>query len=163
MLVQAVSQPETVTTVNTNDGGVWPLSRSDQALLSVADAGAESHVVLFVPGALDLACALFRQGVGEVTIVRVGDRYPAAKADVAIVPDVRSAEYLEHVISGSRRMLMPLSTVVIRIEYDLIDALLLSARRQLVLHGFTAIRSWTADGDVVLRAELPLCGRPTCA
>ncbi len=163
MLVQMYEKSGAIAAARPLDSSGDPLGRSDHALLSIADAGRESRCVVFVPGALDLACALIRHGVSEVTIARLGDRHPAAKADLVIVPDAGSRDYLERVIPCARRMLMPLSTLVIRIGQDGVNELSLGARRLLVLHGFSAIRTRAVNGDVVLRAEMPLCGRATCA
>lgn len=139
------------------------LSGPELAVLSVADPGIDSRVVLFVPGALELTCALLRRGTSEVTIVRVGDGLRIVEADIAIIPQVPSPEFLERAIPCARRMLAPLGTVTIRFGQHLAGDLVTSACHQLLLHGFAAVRRRKMFGDTLLRAELPLHGRLACA
>ena len=139
------------------------LSQPELAVLSLADPGIDSRVALFVPGALELTCALLRRGTSEVTMVRIEDRIRAAEADVVIIPEVSSAAFLARAIPCARRMLAPLGTVTVRLGADLATDLAVTARHQLRLHGFTALRERVIFGDTLIRAELPLYGRLACA
>ena len=140
-----------------------PLDRRDAALLSLADPGADSRVVVFDPGALDLTCALIGMGVAEATIARPGCPRRAVTADIAIVPAVATAGFLLSAIGCARAMLCPLGTIVVRVRQDRTEDFRLLARRTLLLHGFASIQARSVQDDVVIKAELPLHGRLACA
>ncbi len=135
------------------------LSGPEAALLAIADPGLDCRVVIVAPGALELACALLRRGHSDVTMVRLCDRPRAGQADVVIIPGIASAEVLGRTVASARRMLAPLGTIVIRLATEMADASAQRAARELLLHGFAAVRTRTVFGDAILRAELPLYGQ----
>jgi hypothetical protein len=138
------------------------LSAGDEALLAMADAGPECRVAIVAPGALELSCALLRRGYGSVTMVQARERAPANQADIVIVPHAASVEAITHSIACARRILAPLGTVVIRLSINGMCPTPREAIPQLVLHGFTAIRTRIAFGAALLRGELPLYGHLKC-
>ena len=139
------------------------LSGPETALLAMAEPGLISRIAIIAPGGLELACALLRHGHSDVTLVRLSDWHRADKADIVIMPQVSSAELLERAIPCARRMLAPLGAVVAHLAADLPGPVTQQAERLLMLHGFTTIQARTLFGEVLLRAELPPCGRMTCA
>lgn len=144
-------------------GGPTRLSEPEEALLVMADPGLDGRVVIIVPGALELSCALLERGHREVTMVRVCDRPLVGQADVVIIPRVTSAEGMQAAVACARRMLAPLGTIVIRLAADLANITVQSTMRQLLLHGCAVVRTRFVFGDAMLRAELPLYGQLKCA
>lgn len=139
------------------------LSDAGVALLTFADPCRDSRVSLIGSHTLELLCVLLRRGNTEVSAVRVSDWPRSGTADVAIIPDLRAPDMLERAIAHARRVLCPLGTVALHLPSDPADAPAQHARQLLLLHGFSAIRLRDFAGETLIRAELPLFGRPACA
>jgi len=154
------------TAVATTSGvceGFAALDGPDAALLRLADAALDSRVVVLCPGALDLTCAMLRLGYTGVAMARLTDRPRTGQADIAIVPHVLSAEFLQRAVPYARRIVSTLGTVVIRLDGELQPALVQQARRLLAGEGFAMARVRSTAGVTLLRAEMPLSGHLKCA
>jgi hypothetical protein len=95
--------------------------------------------------------------------MRLSDRPPSNAADVVLVPHVGSPDYLSRAIVQSRRQLVPFGTLVLHLSAGPEAGLLRQASHLLTLHGFGLVRKRVVSDEVLVRAELPLHGRLTCA
>jgi hypothetical protein len=143
--------------------GLAELDGPEAALIRVADAALDSRIVVLVPGALELTCALMRQSYTNVAIARLTDRPRAEQADVLIVPEIAPGitadGLLDRVVSYARRVLAPLGTVVLSLDAGLPAVVAQQARCRLRTLGFAAVHAETACGSTLVRADLPLVGR----
>lgn len=139
------------------------LDNLEAALLSMAVPDIDSRVVVLAPGALELSCALLRQGHGDVSMIRLSDHPRTGEADVAFIPHVASTKFLERALTCLRRILLPQGTLTLALASDLPHGAVQHARRQLRLHGFTAVRTRTLDDGIIMRAKLSRFGDTKCA
>jgi len=139
--------------------GLAELDGPEAAFIRVADAALDSRIVVLLPGALELTCALMRQGYTDVTMTRLTDRPRAEQADILIVPEVAADGLLDRVVSYARRVLAPLGTVVLSLNAGLPAEAAQQARCRLRTLGFAAIHAESACGSTLVRADLPLIGR----
>ncbi len=128
-------------------------------LIDLASPALDSRIALINPGALDPACVLLRRGYRTVSVVGLDGRVPAHAFDVVIIPRHASTGVIEQAVPLARRLLAPMGAIALRLAPDGFGALQIWARRQLMLNGFTAIRTVTAAGETLIGAELPLHGR----
>lgn len=134
------------------------LAALQDPLIAMADPTLDSHILVVSPGALDLACDLLHRGYRTASIVRVDQRMTPHQADVVIIPQPATPDFIERAIPFARRMLAPMGVIAIRLALTG-DASRAWARHQLLLNGFTAIRVETARGETLIGAELPLHNR----
>lgn len=143
--------------------GLAELDGPEAALIRVADAALDSRIVVLLPGALELTCALMRRGYINVAMARLTDRPRAEQADVLIVPEmapgIAADGLLDRVVSYARRVLSPLGTVVLSLDAGLAAGAAQQVRRRLRTLGFAAVHAETACGSTLVRADLPLIGR----
>ena len=139
------------------------LDGPEAALIRVADAALDSRIIVLLPGALELTCALMRQGYTNVTMARLTDCPRSEQADVLIVPEIapatRAAGLLDRVVSYARRVLAPLGTVVLSLDAGLPAEAAQQARCRLRTLGFAAVHTEATCGGTLVRADLPLIGR----
>lgn len=152
-----------VTTTGIFGHGLAELNGPEAALIRVADAALDSRIVVLLPGALELTCALMRQGYTNVAMARLTDRPRAEQADVLIVPDIAPETMvdglLDRVVSYARRVLAPLGTVVLSLDAGLPAEAAQQVRCRLRTLGFAAMHTEAACGSTLVRADLPLIGR----
>lgn len=139
--------------------GPAELDGPEAALIRMADAALDSRIVVLVPGALELTCALMRQGYTNVAMARLTDRPRAKQADILIVPEIAADGLLDRLISYARRVLAPLGTVVLSLDAGLPAEAAQQARYRLRTLGFAAVHSEAVCGSTRIRADLPLIGR----
>jgi hypothetical protein len=139
--------------------GLAELDGPEAALIRVADAALDSRIVVLLPGALELTCALMRQGYTNVAMARLTDRPRAEQADILMVPEIMADGLLDRVISYARRVLAPLGTVVLSLDAGLPAEAAQQARCRLRTLGFAAVHAEAACGSTLVRADLPLIGR----
>jgi hypothetical protein len=135
-------------------------ANDDDALLTMADPGPGSRVVVTAPDALELTCHLLRRGYRAVTMVRRCERVPAETADIVIIPRLVSLETMAPAIACARRILAPLGSLVIRVDSDgpsTGDVLPL-----LKQNGFSKIRTRRLGEGALIRGDLPVFGRLSC-
>jgi hypothetical protein len=137
------------------------LAEPRDELVAFADPGPDSRIVLIGPDPSPLACALAARGCGHVSVPAPHDR--PGSADVVFIAGVAGANLLARSVSNARRLLAPLGTVAIRLCVEPDDALVRHASHAMFLHGFTRLKARVACGDTLLRADVPLFGRPGCA
>ena len=128
-------------------------------LLDDIDQVEDIRILLIGPDTLELMCALIHRGCASVTARRPGDRPETASADVAIVPQVASAECADQALAQARRTLAPLGSLVLRLPVNAPVALLRHIERSLRLNGFSVGRTRMLADQILLRAELPSFGR----
>lgn len=150
------------TTFRPNSGAAY-CSPSDVALLDLADPLPDARVILIGSGTLDLLCALIRRGCYHAATVQLTDRSQAGVADIALVPHASSPECIDAAVLLAKRALVPLGSIIIRLEDSSPDALASFTRRTLRLHGFSAIHTRALGDHWLVTAELPLHGRLACA
>ena len=152
-----------VATTGAWNHGLAALDGPEAALIRVADAALDSRVLVLLPGALELTCALMRQGHPTVTMARLTDRPRAEQADTLLVPQVMTADALSQMLPYARRVLAPLGTLVLSLDAGLPDGVAQHARYQLRTLGFAGVHTETACGNTLVRADLPLIGWLSCA
>ena len=148
-----------VATTGISGHGLAELDGPEAALIRVADAALDSRIVVLLPGALEVTCALMRQGYTNVAMARLTDRPQPEQADVLIVPDVAPDEMLDRAMAYARRVLAPLGTVVLSLDAGLPGEAAQQARCRLRTLGFAAFHTEAACGSILVRADLPLTGR----
>ncbi len=136
---------------------------ADRALLDSIGPLTDARILLLGPNALEMMCALIRSDCASVTALRPADRSAAASAEIAIVMQAASPEYVDQMLVQARWALVPLGSVVLRLPAIAPVSLLRHVARSLRLHGFSAVRTRTLANHIVLSAELPLLGRLTAA
>ena len=139
------------------------LSAAEAALIAFADPGRDSRIALVGTDTLGLLCALLRQGHVCASAMRLGDRPASGAADVVLVPHVGSPDHLARAVAQARRLLVPFGTLVLRLLGEPDSGLPLQAGHLLTLHGFGMVRRRAAPDGMLVRAELPLHGRLSCA
>lgn len=139
------------------------ISPADAALIAFADPGLDSRITLIGSHVLDLLCALLRRGTISVSAVRLLDWPQSGAVDVVVAPYVASLAYLGRAVAQARRLLVPLGTLAMHLPEDPDGVLARQAGHLLLLHGFGLVRKRVVDGGTLIRAELPLYGRPACA
>ena len=132
-------------------------------LLDDIDPVEDTRILLIGSDTLELMCALIHRGCVSVAARRSGDRPETASADVAIVPQVASAECADQALAQARRALVPLGSLVLCLPVDAPAPLLRHLERSLRLHGFSTGRTRRLSDQILLRAELPLFGNLACA
>ncbi len=128
----------------------------------MAGAASDSRIIVLLPGAVDLACALLRQGHDRVATARLTERPRAAQADILLVPHASCNGFLADVIPYARRVLSPLGTVAACLGDEAPDATI-RIRTALARAGFAVVASRNAFGSLLVRADLPLVGGLRCA
>lgn len=160
-------QPGLAATAVATSGGFadgFPcLDEGGSDLLAYADPGLGSRILVLLPGGLEVACALLRRGHTNVAMARLTDRPRTGQVDIAMMPCIQSAEFLQRAIPYAHRVLAALGTVVIHLDGGLPPGLVQQARRQLAAEGFAALHVRTSFDGVLLRAEMPLFGQLRCA
>lgn len=139
--------------------GLAELDGPEAALIRVADAALDSRIVVLLPGALELTCALMRRGYINVAMARLTDRPRGEQADVLVVPEIAANGLVDRVVSYARRVLAPLGTVVLSLDAGLAAEASQQARCRLRTLGFAAVHTEVACGGTLVRADLPLIGR----
>ena len=129
-------------------------------LLDLVDPAPDSHIVLIGPGALDLGCTLMQAGIPEIAFVRLGECPRDIHADIAMVPQPPCLDAALRAITLATRMLLPLGTLALG---SLAPAWIAPLQAQLRALGFGAVHAWAGTDGMMLRAELPLHGRLSCA
>ena len=131
--------------------------------MRVADAALDSRIVVLLPGALELTCALMRHGHLTVAMARLTDRPRTDQADIVFVPEVVTSGNLELVVAYARRVLAPLGTLLLSLDAGLPSGAARRACHQLRTLGFATVHTEVACGNTLVRADLPLIGRLSCA
>ncbi len=143
--------------------GLAELDGPEAALIRAAGAALDSRIVVLLPGALELTCALMRQGYTNVAMARLTDRPRAEQADVVIIPglalEAAADGLLDRVVTYARRVLAPLGTVVLSLDAGLPAEATQQVRCRLRTLGFAAVQAEAACCSTLVRAGLPLMGR----
>ena len=121
----------------------------------------ENHILVLGRDGPDLMCALLRAGAPQVTHLCSPGRMEADSASLMIMPHVQSLDWLEGALSPIRRALFANGRLAVCV--DPLPSTQNRVRRMLMLHGFTAIRTFRAAGRQVLSAEVPAFGLRRCA
>jgi hypothetical protein len=111
------------------------------------------HVLVFGRG-LDLICALLNAGAAEAELRCSHDRLEPHCASLVIVPDLPSTDWLASALPHISRALIPNGRLVLDIG-PAAGHQANGIRRQLVLHGFSAIRVGQIGDDLMISAEVP--------
>ena len=143
--------------------GLGPLDGPDAALVAMADATPSSRIMVVSPGALELACKLLQLGCTSVAMVRLTDRPRPRQADVVIAPALAAGNALDRAAAFARRVLAPLGTAVFRLDNDTPVDEVQRALAVLQGLGFSGLCQRCPAGTRLLRADVPLFGRPRCA
>ena len=123
------------------------------AMISFADPGPHSRVVVHGANTLELQCALLRRGCGSVFAIREGGWPLTDTIDVVLLPDVDRPDQLDRAVAQAHRILAPLGTLALQLASA--GALVRHTTQLLTLHGFAAIRWRAVAGGALCRAELP--------
>lgn len=143
--------------------GLGPLDGPDAALVAMADATLSSRIMVVSPGALEIACKLLQLGCTEVAIVRLADRPRPKQADIVLVPALAAGDVLDRAAAFARRVLAPLGTAVFRLDGETSADEMQRALAVLQGLGFSGLPQRCPAGARLLRADVPLFGRLTCA
>jgi hypothetical protein len=133
-----------------------PPPLSDQGATRLVDwlgDVSNEHVLVFGNG-LDLICALLRAGAAEAELRCSHDRLDAHCASLVLVPDLPSTDWLASALPHISRALIPNGRLVLEIG-TAAGHQANGIRRQLALHGFSAIRVGQIGDDLVVSAEVP--------
>lgn len=114
----------------------------------VNEIAVEDHILVLGGHGADLMCALLRAGARNVMHLRSHERPEADSADLVIVAEVPSLDWLATALPSIRRALTGNARVIVRAGQKF--KYLIDVRRMLTLHGFTAIRVVaTGEGQAV--------------
>jgi hypothetical protein len=136
---------------------IRPMERT-RALRAALGEVRDEAVLVIGSRSLEVTCDLIRRGARSVTLLRTDRRPEAASANLVVVPEAPSLEWLACVLGHARRALLPTGRLVLRVGALAGRQLAAQITRMLRVHGYTAIVARQAGDQLVLQAELPGLG-----
>ncbi len=117
-----------------------------------------SRVLVLGGGGLELTGGLIRRGCPGVTLLRRGERPPAAEHDLVLVPLVSGEECLDALVLRVRRALAPGGGLAAVLGGAAAGSRARGLALRLRLNGFGRVRAASRGGAVLVRASLPAPG-----
>jgi hypothetical protein len=136
---------------------IRPMERT-RALRAALGEVRDEAVLVIGSRSLEVTCDLIRRGARSVTLLRTDRRPEAASANLVVVPEAPSLEWLACVLGQARRALLPTGRLVLWVGALAGRQLAAQITRMLRVHGYTAIVARQAGDQLVLQAELPGLG-----
>ena len=130
-------------------------SRSAEPLLDFAAPVAGAHALIVARHAIDLMCALLRQGCAGAALQQLSGKPERSECDLVIFADLTPDDPPSRVRYLAKRVLVPTGRLIARITDRQSGAAALSLAGALRAAGFVAPRVSVSRGETFLLVELP--------
>lgn len=126
-----------------------------EAMLDTVQAVTDMHALVIGPFAIDVMCGLIRRGCAAASEVPFEGRHPTQRAEIVLVPHVRTLSDAKSAILLARRALLPCG----RIAFRVVDTTLAAPiSRMLRDAGFSAMRTSAHPDGTIIAGDLPMFG-----